>query len=190
MLLRLRDPADTEAWNAFTTDYAPALYRFLRKRGLQDADAADLLQDVMRSIGIAIKDWEYEKQRGGFRAWLFTITRNRLYNHLSKGRKKQGDAQGTAAFEIINQTAQQDDQLEREWELEYRTQLLGRAMKEIQPTIEPKTWEAFRLTAIEDQPAAVAAEQLGISTGAVYVARSRVTAKLRQCVEQFEKEEG
>ncbi|MEL6106390.1 MAG: RNA polymerase sigma factor [Planctomycetota bacterium] len=189
LLLRLRDPADNEAWDTFTQDYAPALYRFLRRRGLQDADAADLLQEVMRSVGLAIKDWDYEKQRGGFRAWLFTITRNRLYNHLEKGKKKRGDAQGTAAVNIINQT-EQDNELESDWELEHQTQLLGRAMSEILPKTEPKTWEAFRQTAIEGRSAAEVAQGLGMSTGSVYVARSRVTAKLRERVQELEREQG
>lgn len=190
LLLRLRDPADAEAWSIFTSDYAPALYRFLRKRGLQDADAADLLQDVMRSVGGAIGDWNYEKHRGGFRAWLFTITRNKLYNHLRQGRKQRGDPQGSAALEIIHRTPDQEDELQQQWEYEYQTQLLGKAVAEVRPTLEKRTWDAFQLTAMEGRAADEVARELKMSTGAVYVARSRVTAKLRDRVEALQREEG
>jgi RNA polymerase sigma-70 factor, ECF subfamily len=84
LLLRLRDSDDSKAWADFVRDYGPMLYRFVRSRGLQDADAANIVQDVLRSVGVAIPKLEYEKEKGGFRAWLFTITRNKLSTFLDE----------------------------------------------------------------------------------------------------------
>ncbi len=92
--MRLRDGNDHGAWTEFVRDYAPMIYRFARSRGLQDADAADIVQDVMRRVGSAIGRLEYEREKGGFRAWLFTITRNRLYTHFEK-RQRVGEPLAT-----------------------------------------------------------------------------------------------
>lgn len=183
LLLRLRDGTDFEAWSQFLSDYGPMLYRFVRSRGLQDADASDLVQDVMRSVGMAIGRLDYAKEKGGFRAWLFTITRNKLSTYFEKRNRIGPTANDTAQFEMLNQAAG-NNELEQQWELEHQRQLAAVAMDELKPTIEAKTWSAFELTAIQEQSAEAVAKQLGMSKGAVYVARSRVTAKLRDKIQQ------
>src|SRR3954467_1636548 len=88
LLVRLRDAGDTGAWQEFVKLYAALIYGFARKRGLQDADAADLMQDVLRAVANASARLEYDPARGSFRSWLFTVTRNKLYNFLD-GRRRQ-----------------------------------------------------------------------------------------------------
>src|SRR5690349_16674686 len=80
LLLRLRDPRDEDAWQDFVDLYAPVVYRYARKQGLQDADAADLCQDVLRIVAGAVGRLEYDPQRGAFRNWLFTVVRRKLAN--------------------------------------------------------------------------------------------------------------
>src|SRR5205823_3239375 len=79
LLVRIRDGQDAEAWRQFVRVYAPVVYGFARKRGLQDADAADLMQEVLRSVAAAAGHLEYDPRRGSFRGWLYTVTRNKLY---------------------------------------------------------------------------------------------------------------
>src|SRR6185295_5200100 len=91
LLVRLRDGDDAQAWHEFVHLYAPVIYGFARKRGLQDADAADLMQDVLRSVSIAMGRLDYDPVRGTFRGWLFTVTRNKVFNFLeSRSRRVQG----------------------------------------------------------------------------------------------------
>lgn len=165
------------------------LYRFVRSRGLQDADAADLVQDVLRSVGSAIGRLEYEKEKGGFRAWLFTITRNKLYTYFEKRQRTGPTGNDTAHFELLNQAPGAPNELDERWELEHQRQLLAKAVEIMKPQIEPKTWAAFELTAIDGLSAAEAGRQLDMKSGAIYVARSRVTAKLRDEVERLMAEE-
>ncbi len=189
LLIRLRDNADSDAWNSFIVDYGPMIYRFVRSRGLQDADASDIVQDVMRSVGLAISRLDYQKEKGGFRAWLFAITRNKLSTFFDK-RKRQVPTLGESSkSEWIAQEDFRDGDLNRQWEVEYQRQLVEIAIAAVKPTIEPKTWSAFELTAIKDASAEQAAQELGLSKGAVYVARSRVTAKLRNEIERMQAEE-
>lgn len=81
LLVRLRDPQDHSAWERFVDLYAPLVYGFVRKRGLQDADAADLTQDVLRQVAGAVDSFAYDKARGSFRGWLFAVVRNRLTDY-------------------------------------------------------------------------------------------------------------
>src|SRR5689334_20512683 len=86
LLVQIRDGSNHVAWQEFIGLYGPLVYGFARKRGLQDADAADLMQDVMRSVSSAIGRLDYDRSQGTFRGWLFTITRNKVYNFLSARR--------------------------------------------------------------------------------------------------------
>src|SRR4051812_14481068 len=80
LLLRLGDAQDGDAWKEFVDLYAPLVYGYARKQGLQDADAADLCQEVLRAVAGAVGRLEYDPQRGAFRNWLFTVARRKLVN--------------------------------------------------------------------------------------------------------------
>jgi RNA polymerase sigma-70 factor (ECF subfamily) len=57
--------------------------------------------------------------------------------------------------------------------------LLHRALAMIRGEFEPRTWEAFWQTAVDGRPAADVAAELGMTPGAVRVAKSRVLHRLR-----------
>src|SRR6187431_3649834 len=82
LLVQIRSGSNHAAWAEFVKLYGPVIYGFARKRGLQDADAADLMQEVLRSVSGAAHRLEYDPARGTFRGWLFTVTRNKVFNFL------------------------------------------------------------------------------------------------------------
>src|SRR5918912_3073590 len=91
LLVRLADARDADAWGQFVELYAPPVYAFARRHGLQDADAADLTQDVLRAVSGAFRRGDYDPRRGPFRAWLFTVVRNKLRDFLTaRGRHPRG----------------------------------------------------------------------------------------------------
>ncbi len=169
--------------------YGPMIFRFVRSRGLQDADAADLVQEVLRRVGGSIERLEYAKEKGGFRAWLFTITRNCLNTFLKKKKRTNPVGNDTAQYAMLNQVPNETEELTELWEREYQRQLMSKAIEIVKPNTEPKTWAAFEMTAMQELTAEQAGEKIGMSRGAVYVARSRVTAKLRAEVERLMDEE-
>src|ERR1041384_4328400 len=103
LLVRLRDGSDGEAWQEFVHLYAPIIYGFARKRGLQDADAADMMQDVLRSVSGAIGTLDYDRKRGSFRGWLFTITRNKIFNFLSARKIRPQGSGDTTTNKLLDQ---------------------------------------------------------------------------------------
>src|SRR3974390_2954652 len=94
LLVRIQDSQDAEAWRQFFDLYAPVVYGFARKRGLQDADAADVMQDVLRIVAGAAGKLEYDPARGSFRGWLYTVSRNRIFSFLEATRRKIGVGTG------------------------------------------------------------------------------------------------
>ena len=191
LLVRLRDSSNHEAWREFLQLYSPLVYGFVRNRGLQDADAADLLQEVLRSVSGSIGRLDYDKQKGGFRAWLFTITRNRLSTYLS-GRRATATAAAGADSKIqqmLEAAPDRSGSLEEEWEREFQRQLTSKAMQAIESEFEDRTWKAFWLTAVDGVSAADVSKNLGMSTGAIYVAKSRVLARLKTEIQRLQTEQ-
>jgi RNA polymerase sigma-70 factor (ECF subfamily) len=182
LLVRIRDPRDGPSWSQFVDLYAPLVYGFARKHGLQDADAADFTQEVMRAVAGNVGKFEYDPRRGSFRGWLFTVVRNRLRDFLaSRGRHCQGSGDtGTHAL-----LEQQQDPVDV-WDQEYEWQLLTWAAEQVRGTVQDATWQAFWQTAVEGKGGQEVAKALGISVAAVYLAKSRIMARLKELLEQVE----
>ena len=190
LLVQVRDGANEGAWREFVGLYGPVVYGFARNRGLQDADAADLMQEVMRSISSTIGRLDYDRNRGTFRGWLFTVTRNKVFNFLAARRNRAQGAGGTTANRMLETTPDEDDGSQA-WETEYQRRLASMAMERVKGEFQENTWRAFWLAAVEGLPAAEVAKRVGLSPGAIYVAKSRVLARIREEVESLrEQEEG
>jgi RNA polymerase sigma factor (sigma-70 family) len=184
LLLRLRDAADGPAWAQFVDIYAPLIYDFARQRGLQDADAADLTQDVLAVVSQSIRRFDYDPHRGSFRGWLFTVVVNKYRNLRDQLiRREQGSGDSTAQQLLQELPAAEDTE---RWEREYQQRLFAWAALEVQAHVEEKSWQAFWHTSVMgDRPQDVA-KRLGLSVAAVYMAKSRVLARLRELVQQIQ----
>lgn len=184
LLVRLRDPNDADAWKEFLRLYASVIYGFARKRGLQDADAADLMQEVLRSVAGAVGRLDYDSRRGTFRGWLYAITRNKVYNFLeARARHGRGSGDSNTHRRLEEQPgreAENDD-----WDREYERKAFAWAADRVQTEFQPSTWQAFWQTAVDGQNAKDVGKRLGLSPGAVYVAKSRVLARLKEEISQL-----
>jgi RNA polymerase sigma-70 factor (ECF subfamily) len=181
LLVRIRDARDGAAWSQFVALYAPLIYGHARKHGLQDADAADLTQDVLRAVAGAINRLDYDPSRGSFRGWLFTIVRNKLRTYLqTKGRQTPGSGDTSAIRVLEQQAAPEEDQ----WEADYQRQLFSWAVERIRSEFQEKTWQAFWRTAVEGKSGKDVAAKLQMTVAAVYLAKGRVLARLKEEIEQ------
>lgn len=177
LLIRLRDLRDGEAWQTFVGTYAPLIYRYCRQRGVQDADAADVAQEVLAQVARSIRKFEYQPERGRFRDWLGTVTRHKLARYL-KHKASGIAAKGGASVEIFESTAA--PAADSEWTAEFNTHVLRTALDRVRPRFEAPTWKAFELVWIENRAARDVARELKQPIDFVYVAKSRVLKRLRE----------
>ena len=174
LLEHLRRPDDHAAWNRFVDLYTPLLYYWARKTGLQNADAADLVQEVLHLLVKKLPEFEYDPQRS-FRTWLRAVTLNKW----REAQRKKQVAAAAGGSEPLPEPAISDP-AEAFWEKEYRQMLAARALEVMRTEFEPATWQACWETVVSSRPAAEVALELGLTTNAVYLARSRVLRRLRR----------
>jgi RNA polymerase sigma-70 factor (ECF subfamily) len=182
--VRIRNTRDEQAWRQFVEIYAPLVYRYARKRGLQSADAADLVQDVLQVVASAVDRFEYDPRRGSFRGWLFTVTRHEFGRSLARHRR-QFRASGDSSVRQLLEQQPGPDLDEAAWNREYERRLFSFAAGQIRGDFQDSTWRAFWQTAVEDRAAGPVAEELGMTVGAVYAAKSRVLIRLRHVVREL-----
>jgi RNA polymerase sigma factor (sigma-70 family) len=183
LLVRLKDRSNQQAWSEFVELYGPVIYGFARSRGLQDADASDMMQDVLKSVAGAIEGLDYDSTKGSFRGWLFTITRNKVFNHLSSRRGKARASGDSDAYAQLAEFPDSQPGLEADWERDYQRRVTAVAMDRLKSEFQPKTWDAFWRTAVQGEAPASVGVALQMSPGAVYIAKSRVLARLKDEVQ-------
>jgi RNA polymerase sigma-70 factor (ECF subfamily) len=174
LLEQLRAHPAPEAWSRFVRLYTPLLFFWARKLGLRDADAADLVQDVFTILVQKMPTFYYDRQKS-FRNWLRTILLNRGRNIL----RRAGDAPVSVATYSLDTIADPHG-LDALAEDEYREHLVNNALELMRREFPFKTWKACWEHVVMGRPAAEVAAELDISTGAVYVAKSRVLTRVRQ----------
>ncbi len=178
LLIQIRDPDDALAWERFVKLYTPLVFGFCRQRGLQDADASDLSQEVMKTVAQSIHRFDYDQRRGTFRSWLLRVTRNKLLKFFSKLQRLPKATGRTSIQERLEATPSPEET--GEWNAAYQRRLFNWAAQEVENEFAPTTWQAFWKTAVENQRSPAVAEELQISLGAVYIAKSRVLARIRK----------
>lgn len=188
LLARIKDTADRQAWAEFVDLYAPVIHGYALKRGLQDADAADLTQEVLGAVARSAARLNYDPARGTFRGWLFRVVRNELAD-FGAARRRQGTGSGDTELQrrLTEEPAPSEDELQA-WEREYERQLFARACDQVRDDFQASTWQAFWMTAIDGKSGKEAADLLRITTAAVYLAKRRVTERLRQQIEYLRNE--
>jgi RNA polymerase sigma-70 factor (ECF subfamily) len=178
LLERLRAD-DSVAWNAMVDLYAPLVFGWCRRWGLPEQEIADVFQDVFQAVAAHLAGFRKERPGDTFRGWLRAITRNKVRDHYRKRRREPEGAGGTEAHLRLSSLPAdpppEDDSRDRDAE----RSLFARALDRIRGEFEDRTWRAFWLTTVEDRAAPDVARELGMSNGAVRVAKSRVLRRLR-----------
>jgi RNA polymerase sigma-70 factor (ECF subfamily) len=177
LLERLRQPFDPEAWAQFVALYAPVIFSWGRRAGLQEADAADLVQEVLVTLLQVLPTFTYDRHKS-FRRWLRTVTLNKW----RKNRKHPANRMVHGRSGEPEPVAVADD-LEAFWETEYQQHLVQQALRIMRTDFQEATWKACWEVVVARRPAGEVAAELGLTVGAVYAAKFRVINRLRRELE-------
>jgi RNA polymerase sigma-70 factor (ECF subfamily) len=188
LIRRLPNAADVEAWDVFLEIYEPLLFRLARGRGMQPADAEDFVQEVLAAVVRNIERWVGNENRGSFRAWLFCIASNLAINFLTRPKHQRlgrGDSQIARMMEEVPAVSADSSEL---FMNEYRRELFRWAAERVREQTSEKQWLAYWRTTVEDRPIAEVAEELAMSVGAIWVARSRIAKRIRETIHRHEEQ--
>lgn len=185
LIAQIGSPEDREAWDQFVVIYRPVIYRMARRRGMQDADAQDLVQTVLMRVAGAIQGWEKSSPETKFRHWLRRVARNAIATAFSRQPKDAGVGGSEMLALLAEQPATAAD-IERELLKESMREKYLRAASVVRSDVDSDTWRAFELTVVNGQPCDEVADLLGKSVGVVYAARSRIMRRLREQVQRLQ----
>jgi RNA polymerase sigma factor (sigma-70 family) len=185
LLLKLRDPRDHEAWMEFVAIYEPVVYRMLKRSKLQDADALEVLQELLLAVSRTVDRWEPDPAKGSFRGWLRLVSRNLVVNWVR--RHKRQLITTSMDLDLLAMDTVPNGGVEcTEFEIEVHRSLFRFASEKVRLEVQPQTWQAFWSVAVLGREVSDVARESGMTVGAVRVAKCRVIARLREAVEKLE----
>jgi len=174
LLERLRQPFEPAAWERFVSLYAPLIFSWGRRVGLQEPDAADLVQEVFVTLLQVLPAFSYDRHKS-FRRWLRALTLNKWRNARQKWENRMVKGQAGGLEDVAG-----ENELEALWEAEYQQFLAGRALSLMRADFQETSWRACWEIVVAGRCAADVAADLGLTVGAVYAAKFRVLDRLRR----------
>ena len=178
-LQQLREAPDERAWQKLSDLYVPFVQRILSQNGITGHDADDVVQNVL--LVVIRRVVEFERQRSGsFRTWLRSITANVLRDHWKSLQRKGCNGVPQALDQFSQQLQDPNSDLTKLWNEEHDRHVLDYLMAQVRPEFAESTWQAFHAMSLENKRAAEVAQELGLTTNAVFIARSRVLKRLRE----------
>ncbi len=180
-LLRRASQHDAQAWRELVDLYGPLVSYWCRQSPLDSHAVADCVQDVFASAAVSLETFEPKRTSGSFRAWLWTITRNKLRDHFRRAARTPRAAGGSTAVGLLNQVADPiavpEDEPTGELQLH---NLTSRALQQVQSEFEARTWQAFWRSVVDGIATDEVARELTMSAASVRQSRSRILRRLRQ----------
>ena len=173
---------DDQGWQRFVYLYTPLVFAWARQAGLQDADAADICQDVFRAVSAGIDGFDHDRPAASFRGWLWTITRRTLSKFFGREVGRANAAGGTEAIKKFLRFPDWIDDEEIPDAGSAESEVIRRAAELIRGDFEDNTWQAFWMSAVDGMQASDIAERLGMTNNAVRQAKFRVLARLKEFV--------
>ena len=136
---------------------------------------------MFHAVARSLDRFQHETERGSFRGWLRRITINKLHDQLrflATGPQAEG---GPVHQDRIRELTARQGEFDPEAPAgpDENWLVLRSALNVFRVDFEEATWQAFWGVTIENRSAADVAVDLGITTNAVYKAKSRVLSRMR-----------
>ena len=189
---RLTNLEDQRHWQEFFETYWRLIYGVARQSGLTDAEAQDVVQETLFSVAKHIPKFKYDPARGTFKAWLLNMTRWRITDQLRKRGplvEHRAKADATARTATVERVADETiPNLDSVWETDWEKNLLAAAMNKVKSRIDPQQFQIFDFYVNKEWPPEKVAQTFKVTVNQVYLAKTRVTKKLREEVGRLEQE--
>lgn len=179
LLTRLKDWNDQEGWRDFFDTYWKLIYSFAIKKGLNDSEAQDVVQETVCSVLKNLSSFDPKKAQ--FKTWLLHLTDWRITDQLRRRSRdnqplRRGDGTGTAE-RIADPKGQSIEQV---WNEEYETNLMAAAIERVKKKVDAKQYQVFDLYVFKNWPVTRVARALNINAGKVYLAKHRISRLIRK----------
>ena len=185
LLRRLRDPQDHAGWGEFVALYQPLLIRYVRKKGLNEHDAGDVVQGIFITLLRKLPTFELDRGKGRFRTWLWQVTHNAVVDWARANRRIRA-----AEDQLRNDWQESADKPDSDWDTELHKRVMEYALQKVRAQTQPNTWACFEQHLLKGRPGAEVATELGVPTNTVYVYSARVLARVREQCELYTEDLG
>jgi RNA polymerase sigma-70 factor (ECF subfamily) len=186
LIRRVRDPTDVDSWREFVALYEPLLLSQVRRRGLDEHDARDVVQDIFARLLQALPAFELDHSRGNFRTWLWQVACSAIADWARRGRR-QNAAENEWQRRLTASAPSEEAVREAEWLTAHRRRVLEFVLERVRSQTQPQTWTCFEQHVLHGRRGADVAAELGMTANAIFVNASRVLARVReQCAEYLE----
>ena len=175
LLDRLLDFEDS-VWSRFASRFRAPIVQYARGRGLDASSAEEVAQETLTAFLGALRDGRYERGNGKLRSFLFGIASHKVVDAFRGSARRLESSSPETGF-LEGQAL--DEPSRAEWEAIWERSILEECLRQVQGEVTPSTWRAFELTALEEREPAEVAKELDMTRNAVFVARHRVTKRLR-----------
>jgi RNA polymerase sigma-70 factor, ECF subfamily len=182
-LLLRASKGDEGAWQDLCELYRPLIAGWLRRQSVPEADIDDLVQEIFLAVVRGLPSFSHSGRRGAFRSWLRTIASNYSCDYWRSPARRTAASGDDAAQSALGLLEDPDSPLNRYWDEEHDRYVLRCLFEAVELEFEPATVRAFQLVALDGVSGARAADEVGISLTAVYIAKSRVLSRLRELAE-------
>ena len=184
----LKADENSDSWREFVDLYAPLIRIWLSGQHVREQERDDVTQEVMSRVATAIDSFDHQQKGATFRGWLYRVTRNLVVDFFRQKENRNVAGADTGLFELLQQEPGEEES--KEFRIEFQKQIFAIAANQVRGEVKANTWQAFWRTEVENEAVTRVANELGMNAGAIYVARSRVIARLRKVAEKKMNETG
>jgi RNA polymerase sigma factor (sigma-70 family) len=176
---------DPERWREFDAIYRPMLLTYLRRQGLKEPEAGDLVQDIFVKLLKGIHT--YDRSRCRFRTWLFGLAHNALIDRARRRASYRRALDGRVAH-VLRATPSESLRMAEAWVRIHRERILEHALEAVRARSSSRAWACFEQRLLRNRPAAAIAAELEMEPNSVYVSASRVLKQVRAVCAEFDED--